>query len=336
MKKTLSAIVLGSLLAPLPLLAQDASSTTANVGSTNVAPLQSILPNSYGTLDVRHYFNRKTIDDSSNRLKYDPVLQPRLNLGSKFFGERLDSKFIFGLENKHGTGSNSSIVTDKGTRLENEFTAYKNTYISFVPFLYIQFPKSTDEAEKRKPTKAEFGINIPMTYPIATNAGLLTLEAEVDGKTFFGSKPDPEDNVVVGNSKELGLTDPAEQKRRGLSVDKKENLTTPSTGRSLYTWFSFGASYKPSFASGLETRFSSVYETTYVPIMEMDKTKQTAVMRTSGGIPSYTKKFEPSYLFQVKYAFTPEYSITNEFLLMGREEGERKYSNMVSVVAKLF
>lgn len=344
MKKSLSAaIVMGSLLSPLALNAQSASTATATASteSTKVAPLQSILPNAYGNLNLRHYFNAKSVDSTTGKLKYDPVFQPRLYLGSKFFDGKLDSKFIFAVNNSYGEGKNSGIVTDKGTRFENDFTAYKNDYVSLIPFLYVQLPKSTDET--RGPTKAEMGLDIQTQYPIATSAGTITFEAEIIGKTLFGSKPDPEDrmnlrnkdnNLVSSKNTKLSLTD-SNKKKIGYGEDEKGNIIVDSSGRTLYHAFSFGAGYKPSFVSGFEVKALTSYETTLVPVME-ENDAGTASVRTSGGRPVYQQKFEPSYIFSAKYAFSPEYSITNEFTLLDKEQDSRKYSNLVSVVAKLF
>lgn len=331
------AIILGSLLAPMSLLAQDAASTAT--ASTKTATGPSIFQNAYGKLDVRHYFVRKSMDTNSNKLKYEPKFQPRLYLGSKFFNDKLMSQFIFGVTNSYGAGKNSSLAEDRGTEWENELTVWKNDYIAFVPFLYIQFPSST--AAVRKPTKAELGLDIPMGYPIKTAAGTITLQTELAAKTFLASKPDADDAVELQDRNGNGVTNAAAAGfgLAGADASKKdESYKTEVKGRSLYHWFSYGVKYEPSFVAGLEATAMSIFETTYTPIMELDEGTKTTQVRSAGGPlgTAYSKKFEPTYLFLVKYAFSPEYSISNEFRLLDRDQGQRKYQNMVSVVAKLF
>lgn len=336
-------VALAALLAPMHLFAQ--AQAPASVEASKSAPLQSILPNAYGKVDVRHYFHRKTLG-ADNKLTYDPMFQPRLVLGSKFFEGRLDSQVIFGAENKTGTAHNSATMGDKGTRIENEFTVYKNDYVSFIPLLYIQLPKSTDEV--RKPTKAELGIDIPVQYPVHTSAGIFAFEGEFTGKTYFSSRPDAEDRVALRDSddrvitknnidleKGMSLTD-AQKKSMNLSADDKGVYKVNPNGRTFNTYFAVGASYAPSFVTGLKTTVLSQYETTYVPVMEYDRNSKTISNRKSGTRNVYTAAFEPSYLWRVKYEINPTYSVTNEFTLMSRAENQRKYSNMVSVVAKLF
>jgi len=308
------------------LLADEATTVTS---STIAVESKSFVP--YGKVDFRTYIKHsKPTSDGS--IVHDPYFEPRFILGGKFFGERLDSKFIFGLQNKMGAGQTTNTYSDAGTKFWNDFTVYKNTYISFIPQAWFFFPKVTDEVKKA--TKAELGLYIPMNFPIQTAAGVFALESELSGRVYLKSKTDDDDKVEVLDSHDK----PASNQVLGFAGAPGDVGKVNPTGRTLYHVFSWGASYKPSFAPGLETKFLTIYETTMTPVMEYNNETKFIGLR-DGSVFSkkaYTSKFEPSYQLTVKYAFTPEYSITNEFNLMNKHEGKRKYENYLSLVAKVF
>lgn len=339
-------LLLGAFLAPAQILADDVTATPG-VSASKTAPLQNFFPNSYGKVDLRHYHEHEKPNSSKKYLETNSYMQPRFELGSTFFEGRLDSKFIFGVENSMSSNKNSGHFEDKGTRLENDFTVYKNDYVSVIPFLYVVFPKFTENNNDKKITKGEIGIDIPVSYPILTSAGTFTLKGEVIGKTYVGTKTDPEKRVALRNQDDslatvddvtnLGLAD-SRKTSVNLTKDENNNYKLDPEGRSLYHSFSAGISYKPSFVSGLETQVLSLYETTYTPVMELNKDEKTIGARKSSGPTgiAYTKSFEPSYIFSVKYSFNDRYSLLNEFTLKDKYQGEQKYTNMVSLVAKLF
>jgi hypothetical protein len=73
--------------------------------------------------------------------------------------------------------------------------------------------------------------------------------------------------------------------------------------------------------------------------MEYDKATGAVSMAKAGGFlnqPKYISRFEPTLFFQVKYALTPDYTVTNEFKYMNKVTDQRRYSNMISLSAKLF
>ncbi len=343
MKSRLSKTLVSGLLlvAPLQLFADDAASTVSTkAADEDSSPIHKFLPTSYGKAELRQYESHK----KDKNHKYEPSFQPMFTLGAKFFDDSLKSELIFAAKNKYSSENNSGLFGDKGTRLENELTVYKHDYFSLVPFAYIEFPKISEEGKGT--TKVELGLDIPVSIPVETTAGVFSMEAELIGKTYLSSRPDPEDltevrgaNDLIINKNDAGyaLTD-EKRKKMGLVADEKTgNLKTDPNGRTWYHSVAFGAGYKPSFVPGLSTKALAIYETTLTPSMTINKETDKVENRTrANGLPVYSQKFEPSYLLHVKYAFTPVYSLTNEFTYYGVEDSKQKYSNMLSFVAKVF
>ncbi len=335
LKKLTQATVIGALLVSAHAQAQEAS--TVLVGNKEVAPIQNLFPNAYGEVDIRHYFAHKEVEAKTGNVLTEPYFQPRFNLGSKFFNNKLDSKFIFAVENYYGE-KNSSLIADRGTRMENEFTVFKNENFEFKPFVYLYFPKSTDENSKT--TRTEVGVDTTVAYPFHTEAGTLTPYVNYVGRTYLASKPDPKDDVFLRDSENnMVAKGEVDSTSLGLTEDaSSDKYKVNPKGRSFLNEIYAGFSYKPSFVPGLSTKLVNVYSAKYVPIMELDRSNNTVRNRTSGSLSQnvYAPTYENAVRLTAKYEFNSTYAVSNEFTLMQRESDTRRYTNMVSFYAKVF
>ena len=99
-------------------------------GKKEVAPLQTVLPNSYGKLEVRHETDRTMTEDKVNNDTPNLSIRPRL--GSTFFDGKLNSYFVWIFQ------KNSDQTAFKKTSLYNESTldVFSNDLVSLSIYSY--------------------------------------------------------------------------------------------------------------------------------------------------------------------------------------------------------
>lgn len=341
------ALTLGLLFSSSFLNAESTVGSSEISASKKEGPLYSVFPNIYSKLNLRQYSTKKKIDSKTGKLTHAPKFQTRAYLGSTFFDGKLDSAFVFGIENEYGKNDNSTLFKDRGTQWQNEFTAYKNDYVSVVPYTYVYFPETTNE--EKQSTKVEIGLYTPVKYDMETSAGTFTLEAEAEGSTTIKSRNTDKEKVFLHDrdrrrikegtnlANNMNLTD-KDKAQFGLDTDSDGNYQVYTQGRCYYTAFSVGASYKSSLVEGLSARFTALYETEYTPVAEFHENDNTITQRSQKGalgLPALDSQFTPNYIFKVAYDFDKVYSIYNEITFYDREQGQQKFSNLVSFTAKV-
>ncbi len=321
------------LLAVLTLPLNTYAQSTTNVGEavkTSTSP--SLFKNLYSTVEARHYMENDEIDSKSKKLSYKSFVQGRFNLGSKFFSEKLDSKLVFAVNNTLNSNDKTHLLTDRGTRFENEFTVFKNDYIGVVPFALIKFAKMTDEGPA-KGTLLETGLNLPGSLPIATAAGKVTLKAEYQFTAYLSTKQNIEDKVDLrdtqGNPIDSSFSFKDEEKTSLNLIEENGTYKVASKGRQLENQYTAGFSYQPSFVKDLYTEVLAVSSHKFVPVMELDRASKEI---HSGS--AYNRTVENSGRLTVAYKINSEFSVVNRFDFLNRtDDGERRYTNFLSLVA---
>lgn len=330
MTKKLSVLpLLAVLTLPLSAFGQSVS-TTGDAVKTSTSP--TLFHNLYSTAELRHYMENDELAPQSKDLQYKSFLQARFNLGSKFFSEKLDSKLVFAVNNSLNANDKTHLLTDRGTRFENKLTVFKNDYVGVVPFALVKFPKLTDEGPA-KATLLETGLYLPGSYPIASAAGKVTLKAEYQFTAYLSTKQNIDDKVdlrdtegfPVNNS--FSLTDD-EKTKMNVSEENGSYKVSPK-GRQLENQFAVGFSYEPSFVKDLFTEAKAISTHKFVPVMELDR--DSKAVKTSS---SYTRSIENKGEFTVGYKISPEFAIVDQLEILNRtDEGERRYTNFLSLVA---
>jgi hypothetical protein len=133
----------------------------------------SVISDQTGSLEYRHYVNKKIDPSDSSRTSTDEVLnQVRANFSVKTFDDIATTTFIFGAQT---TNDGTQQVTQRQPQILTEVDAYSNDYVSVVPSLDIRTPM------RERPTTAEIGVEPTLTHP-ALDVGIGSLAFSMGGE----------------------------------------------------------------------------------------------------------------------------------------------------------
>lgn len=112
-----------------------AQAQNATVSAEKKAPLQQLLPGSYGSLEVRHATNEQ-FDVETNSRNIIPYVDLRPTLGSTFYDGQLDTAFTWIFRKN----PDSVRIVKNGVGFYNEttWTLFQNDNFKFFPYLYVE------------------------------------------------------------------------------------------------------------------------------------------------------------------------------------------------------
>jgi hypothetical protein len=309
-KGFLATIAAGGLLGN-SLFARDVESTKESSSF-----LQRMLPEAYSSMSVMH---QNSSDASKNRWKL------RYNLGSTFLDEKLDVKAVFGV-NKH---NESTILQDRGTRLEMTHSTYEGEYYTFNTFAGVWFPSTSDKgyqlilgvenklAYSMEATSGTF--NLIMTQVIS---GLLGTKANMVGITQDGKVIKKSDNVR-GIDKRFSLSGDvykAEQKSSNISHELGVNL-----------------SFEPNFATNVTLSASGSYYQEFSPKAVWNKkTKDVDFPKSMIGLPKYEINDKYSIGAVLGYEWSEDMTMELAGTFYAKDSSKVPYDVVGSVSVALF
>lgn len=236
------------------LFAVIASSSVAGVAfgeeavqAEKKAPVQQLLPNSYGSVEVRHSTLRKMegdklVDDS-------PSLSVRPTLGSSFFDGKLDTAFTLRYSKKPDSIRINKSLTDNETTL----TLIGNDIGSIKGYAYTELDGEDSF------TNTSLGLYADAAKSLDIVGGSLKLSAYSNPTAGYKSgKQAAADKVTAADRTSLALTE----------ADTKVEQQDPSIAHS----FGGGVRYAPAAVKGLSVGPSVDFGQVWNPKYEMVET----------------------------------------------------------------
>ncbi|MBI2602849.1 MAG: hypothetical protein HYW48_07330 [Deltaproteobacteria bacterium] len=327
MRKVKATVLASTLLLGANLAAQDLAATQV-AATKEVAPLQTVFPNAYGKFNLRHYQVRELA--KSGDLKSSPFFQGRLTLGSKFFQKALDSRFVFGANNKYGEGEKPNLVTDRGTRWENEYTVFSNDNFEVIPYFYAYLPYAG------KGFNSDLGTYLGANYKVNTPVGTLKLEATYEGETALASRTSEDDQVAL---RDRNGNPGKREKNAGFTLTSPEEADkVDPAARKFAQELTSALSYAPSVVSGLSVGARTYWTTSFAPIMQLDE-QNNVVTKTTGGSfdrVAYTRNFKLKHEFFAEYKITDTLKLENSFYVKEAVKDTHAWENVLSLTSNLF
>lgn len=312
--------------------------SSAPVTSRRVAapgPSDSIRP--YGELDARHVTN-DYYDAQDRRVRRDPAVHGRFQLGARFYQERLDVSGTVGAVKMPGSQS----FYQKRPEFAADVAAYRSQYLNVLWYNMLQVP--VREAD-RDPTEFADGDlyerdalrGIDSTVYTVGLAPILKTEWRMtggrylvrfgaDGYTKMYSKPLYVDETNSGGGTGVGLVSDGED-----PVDKRfEDRALRYVHQE-----SFAVGWSPSFAPYLSTDLGAHIESRYIP-------QYTRNEAGGGWDYRYVPERRSFWRARVTMDVTPSWSLHNEvfvfrngFFAENRVNQEGRFRNIVKVAVKL-
>lgn len=255
-----------------------------NVISEKKAESEAWFPNAYSNVLFRNYQTKNV----GKNLK--GLWQVRYTLGSTFFDELLTAQVVFGAN----LTSKSSVIKDRGTRIEAFMTPYENDYYKVEPFAEIRFPETG-----KSNISTHLGLYQEAGYKFKTNAGDISLGAEYYFKGIFGSEAT---SGVVENGASL-----SDKKISALSlVKKKENVMGKQVSPNFEHELSVGVKWDTpakGFSLGLNRYMNQEGSPVLVYDAAADMVKED---RGSLGVSKYKLAMTNLNRFRMAYSFPNE------------------------------
>ena len=322
------------------LIADDASADNSTEMSTTAkAPLQQIFPNSYSSLELRHYLDQSAEKGSVTKL------QARYKLGSSFFDEKLDTTLTFSGENYLTTANdeNPTILKGRATELYLGYKLYKSSFVNetvsvkLSPYGAFQLPRGD------KGLTGTAGLTLPVSYTQPIKGGTLEFGVSYDIAMTLGSrlgKAVPVENADGTLATENSLDNEERRQALGLTVDQDKNLEAHQTASTLIETRSARASFSPtaSYLKDLEFSVGAELSTTFTPKMVLNEAQDKVEVKREGAFNRvvYNPKRSLDSSIKVSYELKKGLKVSNTYLTHPSKDGARQYTNVLGVAVDLF
>lgn len=191
LKKAVVSTFVGGLFAGV------AASASAQQVESQKSAAASLLPNAYGSIDLRQYSFKELNEGAGD--KNSPAIQSRLIVGSTFMDGKLDIDGVFAVTAKPQTEK----YNQRNPQFDAKYAAVEGTYGEISPILTVY------SAHQGSPLQAYPDLYAQVKYPIELSIGTLTpalsgewnarfMSAQTDAKVY---------NESSKTTQELGLTE---------------------------------------------------------------------------------------------------------------------------------
>jgi len=296
------------------------------IDSSKQSAMQQWLPNSYSYLMLRNY--QET--DSKNPSSIVPKWQARYTLGSTFFNSRLDTRVVFGVNKEAQT----TVLKDRGTRVQMELDAYSNDYYQMTPYMEVDFPRTKSEGKR-----VLIGVNNGFNYSWDTKVGEVEFSFVQDIVGYFGTETKrvrlSENGALVNSS---SIKEELQRKFNLIKDDSGESLMIEEKSPTLLQELSFGAKWEPQFVKGLTFKLWRYYYEQMTPKVEFNRSRQTVEMPRSGilNLPNYRTSYERWNRFAVNYDVNDDVWVALDTYLGDKVKDKYQYKFLTSMGINLF
>lgn len=312
--KNIAKVCASGLFFSLPIYAE-------TVSADKVTPVKSMFPNAYSDIMFRNYQNR----EAGSSKKFKGKWHARYTLGSTFFDEFMDTRVVLGAYKS----DNSTVLTDRGTRIENYFNVYSNGFFEFTPFVEVRFPKTGDNN-----TKILAGISQELNHTFETSYGNFKFGLGHSINANWGTKADRV--KLTANGKVLTDTENLSSSARTEFNLREEDGSVMADQRAatLDQEFLLGFKWEPNFLKGLSFQVKRYMDQIYTPKMEYNKSNNSVSVVRSGflNLPSYDTTSDNWNRLGVAYEFSGSSWVSCDAYM----SDHREYSIVSSVGTKLF
>ena len=122
----------GLFFLSISVYATQTTNNPVDISSVKTSPLKKIFPKAYSSIMLRNYQDKEAVTGKNFESKF----QTRYTLGSTFFNDRFDISVVFGVTKEE----NSTVLKDRGTRIESLFKLYGNDYYNAYALGEVHFP----------------------------------------------------------------------------------------------------------------------------------------------------------------------------------------------------
>jgi hypothetical protein len=310
-----------------------ATFSLAAMGAETQAPLQKVLPNSYGKASI---FN-----SAKNSVTKETEVKTGVayTLGSSFFDKMMDLNVTLGAYKS----PNSAKVELSEVEVEAEVSAfnYNDKLIAIDPYVKAEVPSQAGQDA----TNGRFGAKLSSTYKMPTDFGVFGVNGYYDGGAEFQREPK---NVKVSIDGKYALANDAETKKKlsGFNLTDKDGIyETEAKALSTRQEVGVGLTYEATkFVPGLSLGVKTRHRISGTPIMEYNEGKNAVVAKTATrlDLQQYDHVGKTASVIGAKYMLTDAVFVKNDLTVYHTREtdgsGAKKvpYENMFVIGANLF
>lgn len=245
------ACILGFVLSGVTAKAQQAA-----ISAEKQAPIKSILPGSYGKLELRHSVARRMDgDDVTNDI---PKLDIRPTLGSTFFDGKFDTSFTWIFRKTADSTKLSKLILFN----ESKWTVLQGQYGDIGPYAVTY--QSSDQSF----SESYIGLDANLKRDIPITAGTLALKGYVQPLAVIQSGKNASENKVSVRN---------DTRNDSFALDSSGSNETEQRDPTLWNYSGAEARYKPNavqdFYVGLGVELSQKWQPKYVAKSVDDETR---------------------------------------------------------------
>lgn len=260
---------------------------TAAVSAEAKAPLQTVLPNSYGSAELRHTLSER-VDPTTGESNQVPSVSLRPTIGSTFFDSKLDTNFTWIFTKK----AESAKIEKNSVGFYNEtiYTAFQNDYVKLYPYLYAEQNNLGNNFGL-----AQVGPHADFNYAAKLSAGTLTFSGSLAPSVeLFSPEYNSSKKVTVKNGTgrpddQFSLTAVAEGQEPTTETEQKDPSFVNATSADV--------KFAPAALAGFSVAAGATYDQSWTPTyVGKDKEGDVVVEQDAYAVSStVTNKLTLSY-----------------------------------------
>jgi hypothetical protein len=218
----------------------------AKVESTKAAPMISVLPNFYSSVNLRQVTDQASVGDETVGTR--SVVQGRYVLGSTFLDGKLAADITFGATKETKTNK----IVQRRPYILVSWTPVDTEIVTVNPYADIRLNNG-------KGTAANLGIYNEVKKEVVTSFGTLTAALSADGQGNFSSR---DSEVEVG-----GLTDENKTKMNLTGADQNK-VKADAAGITTEYGIHLGVK-EPAKVKGLKLNYIAFADREFAPNMQV-------------------------------------------------------------------
>lgn len=269
-----------------------ATAQDAKLSAEKKAPLQQLLPGSYGMVELRHSTNEFR-DTDTKTSDINPYVDVRPTLGSTFYNDKLDTAFtwIFRKTPESVALQKSSV----GFYNETMFTVFENENFKFFPYLYVEQGSLGDNF-----SAADIGPHLDVKQAYKLSAGELTVAGFVEPLVEFYSGKGAKSlkKMKVKNSTDRDYT---------LAPDEPEVVEVEQKDPRFYNTTEVMVKFVPAKLSALSFSLGADYLQNWMPKYKDTEKAGTVDVELDG----YAVTSAVLNKFTVGYKINDTFTVTN-------------------------